>query len=70
VEQLVKVSMRMPKSSLETVQKLAAESNVSMADVVNRAILAQRFFKDETAKGGKILIEDKYGRSYREIILP
>lgn len=66
--QLVRTTMNLPEDSLNTLRELAGESNVTMAEVVRRAVAIARFLRD-TASGGKILIKAKNSDSLRELVI-
>jgi Ribbon-helix-helix protein, copG family len=65
----VKTSMNLPEDSLKTLRKLADDSNVTMAEVIRRAVATERFLRETIASGGKILIKDKNGDSLRELLI-
>ena len=67
--QIVKTSMNLPADSLKTLRDLSEETNTSMAEVVRRAVATERFLRDTSANGGKILIKDKDGESIRELLI-
>lgn len=55
----VKTSMNLPKDELEKLKERAAEENISMADMVRRALSTERFVHSTVKNGGKVLIEEK-----------
>jgi hypothetical protein len=67
--QVVRTSMNLPQDSLNTLRELAGESNTTMAEIVRRAVATERFLRDTSASGGKILIKDKNGDSLRELLI-
>ena len=67
-QQLIKTSMNLPEQSIANLRELAAKTGSSMAEVVRRAIETQKFLRDTTDKGSRILIKDK-DDSMRELIL-
>lgn len=67
--QVVRTSMNLPHESLNILRDLASESNTTMAEVVRRAVATERFLRDTSANGGKILIKDKNADSLRELLI-
>jgi hypothetical protein len=65
---LIKTSMNLPAQSLETLRELAKQTNTSMAEVVRKAIEIEKFLRDASGEGSKILIKDK-DSSIRELVL-
>lgn len=55
----VKTSMNLPREELDRLKVMAAEENISMADMVRRALSTERFVRDTVKRGGKVLIEEK-----------
>jgi hypothetical protein len=66
---IIKTSMNLPEQSIETLRDLAQRTGSSMAEVVRRAVATEKFLRDATGEGSKILIKDK-DSSIRELILP
>jgi hypothetical protein len=67
--QLVRASLNLSQDSLNTLRELASESKVTMAEVVRRAVATERFLRDTSASGGKILIKYKNSDLLRELII-
>jgi len=67
-QQLVKTSMSIPQSSVDTVRELADEAGTSMAEIVRRSIAIQKLLRDTMKQGGKILIKGK-DNSMSELVL-
>jgi hypothetical protein len=61
--------MNLPEESIETIRDLAQRSGSSMAEAVRRAVATEKFLRDLTAEGSKILIKDKNSSTLREVIL-
>ena len=66
---VVKTSMNLPQDSLETLRELAEGANTSMAEIVRRAVATEKFLKDASANGSKILIKDKDSDTMRELLI-
>jgi hypothetical protein len=60
--------MNLPEESIEILKDLAKSTNSSMAEVVRRAVATEKFLRDETRAGSKILIKDK-DNSIRELVI-
>jgi len=58
-QQLVKSSLSLPEKSMETLRELADDAGTSMAEIIRRSIEIQKFLRDTTKEGGKILIKDR-----------
>ena len=67
-QNLIKTSMTLPEQSIETLRELARANGSSMAEVVRRAVDTEKFLRDVTKEGSRILIKDK-DSSMRELIL-
>jgi Ribbon-helix-helix protein, copG family len=61
--------MNLPEESIETLRELAKKTGSSMAEVVRRAVATEKFLRDVTAEGSKILIKDKDSDILRELLL-
>jgi hypothetical protein len=68
-QKIIKTSMNLPEESIETIRDLAQRSGSSMAEAVRRAVATEKFLRDLTAEGSKILIKDKNSSTLREVIL-
>ena len=66
-EPIVKTSMNLPQSDLEALRAMAAEANISMADMVRRALSTEKFVRDTVARGAKVLIEEQ-DKSYKHVL--
>jgi hypothetical protein len=61
-----KVTVNLPTSQVDFLQGLAKEENISVVDVLRRAINSEKFFVENEKAHRKILIED--GSRIREVI--
>ena len=66
---IIRTSMNLPEESIATLRKLAGDTGSSMAEVVRRAVETERFLRDTSAGGSKILIKDKGSDSLRELLI-
>lgn len=64
---LVKVTVNLTEDNFKTVEALAASTNTNKTDIINKAIIAEKFLVEARAAGKKILIKDKDG-SIQEVI--
>ena len=61
-----KVSVNLPTESVEQLKDYADSDGITMTEAIRRALGLQHFLANESAKGGKILIERRNG-SFRQI---
>ncbi len=66
---IVRTSMNLPEESISTLRQLASDTGSSMAEVVRRAVATEKFLRDTSASGSKILIKDKGNDSIRELLI-
>lgn len=64
----VKMSVNLPQNAVDALRSMATESGLSMSEVLRRAILTEKFLKDEAKSGNKILLMDKNDK-YRQVVL-
>ena len=64
---IVKTSMNLPKNELDELRAMAAAENISMADMVRRALSTEKFVRETVKRGGKLLIEEK-DKTYKQVI--
>ena len=64
----VKISANLPKESLERLKTLAYDRNVSMTEILRRAIDHEDYFTRAIKKNGKVLIEDSDG-NFRQVLM-
>lgn len=64
----VKATVTLPQESLEIVRRMAEKANISMAEVIRRAITANKLLHDAVEEGALILIKDKHN-SLSQIVL-
>lgn len=65
-EELVKVSLNLPISVLEKVERLARRSQYNRTTIIRRAIDIEAYFDDVRRRGGKVLIKD--GDGIKEVV--
>ena len=61
-----KVTVNLPSDQLAFLQAQASKENISVVDVLRRAIKSEQFFVDNESANRKILVED--GTRVREVI--
>lgn len=61
--------MNLPQESVDTLRNLAQQTGSSMAEVVRRAVATEKFLRDTSAEGSKILIKDKDSKDLRELLI-
>jgi hypothetical protein len=67
-DDIVKTSLTLTKDELETLQRLAAEYGVTVAEMIRRAISEEAFFVEAVEDGGRVLLEDK-DKSLKELVI-
>jgi hypothetical protein len=65
--ELVKVSLNLPRSVLRKVEALAQKTGFNKTTVIRRAIDLDVFLDDVHSRGGKILVKEK-GDDLKEVI--
>jgi len=68
MDDVVKVTVNLPKDLVEAVKALAAKRQVTLTEVIRNAIGTETFLADAADQGSKILIEDKKKR-IQQIVL-
>lgn len=66
---IVKVILNASPEVVSTITDLAAKRGTTMAHVLSQAIVNYEFLEDIHRDGGKVLVEDRYGK-LREIVFP
>lgn len=61
-----KITVNLPVEQLEFIKEVAAKEQISVVDVLRRAIKAEKFFLENERAKKKILIED--GSRIREVV--
>lgn len=64
---LIQASMILPQDTVDIVRKMAQRANVSMAEIVRRAISTDKLIHDAIDEGSLVLLKDK-DNSMRQII--
>ena len=67
---MVKVSFEMPEEMFRDLKELARGQGITVTETLRRAIRTSKFFRDEQAKGNRVLIRDERRREDREVLLP
>lgn len=62
-----KVTVNLPEDQVDFLQQIARKENVTVTDVLRRAINSERFFVQQEASGNKVLVEVP-GQRMREVI--
>jgi hypothetical protein len=58
---MVKITVKLPKKSVEDIKELAKLGGITMTQVVQNAIVTESFFADQLKSGKTILVEDGLG---------
>ncbi len=62
-----KVTVNLPVDQIDFLQDIARKENVTVTDVLRRAINSEKFFVQQEESGNKVLIEGP-GQRMREVI--
>jgi hypothetical protein len=65
---VVKVSVNLPSDSVDWLKDLADRDGITMTEALRRSISTQKFVKETTDKGGKLLVEDPDAKALRQVI--
>lgn len=64
----VKVTVNLPADEAEALKGLAQEQSITMTDALRKALVTERFFRENTRDGSKILLQHP-DSSYERVIL-
>lgn len=59
---MAKVSVNLSEEVVKILQGLAALDDISVTEVIRRAIGQEKFFRQHVHRGGKVLIEHRGGK--------
>lgn len=65
-ENMRKVTVNLPNTDIAFLQEVASANQISVVDVLRRAINSERFFVETEKNNGKVLVEQ--GSRTREVI--
>jgi predicted transcriptional regulator len=65
-DELVKVSLNLPMSVLEKVERLARNQSFNRTTIIRRAIDIEAYFDEVRRRGGKVLIKE--GDDIKEVV--
>jgi hypothetical protein len=63
----VKISANLPKSSIDQLKSIAQQQGITMTEALRQAISTKGFLNEQSAKGAKILVEDK-DKSLKQVV--
>jgi cysteine synthase len=63
-----KLTVNLNDEAMSALRELADKRGVTLGQALGQAIASEKFFSDETSKGGKVLIE-KPDRTVREVVI-
>ena len=58
---VVKMTVNMSKENMQAAKNIASKNATSVTDVINRAVVLEKFFEDKKDEGAKILVKHKDG---------
>lgn len=66
---IVRLSVLINLETLKAIKAISKESNISVTEVIRRAIGVASFLYGESRSGRKIVVTDKRGREIKQIFL-
>jgi len=66
---LVRLSVNINAQTARVIKSIAKDSNISITEVIRRAISVAYFLYGESRSGRKIVVTDKRGREIKQIFL-
>lgn len=63
----VKISANLPQSSIDQLKSIAEQQGITMTEALRQAISTKSFLNEQSAKGAKILVEDK-DKSLKQVV--
>ncbi len=67
-EKPVKITVRLPGSIVEKIEKLSTDTNTTFTATLRRFLDRELFLNAEEARGNRILLEDEKSGKVRQII--
>jgi hypothetical protein len=64
----VKLTVKLPERDMATLRSIAAKRDMTLTDVVRRAIAMEQFIEEVQSQGGKLLVEQP-DHSMRQLVL-
>ncbi len=58
---VIKMTVNMSKENMESAKKLAVKNSTSVTDIINRAVVLEKFFEEKKSEGAKILVKNADG---------
>jgi len=65
----VKTTLSLPAEAADLLRQLAESRNVTLADVVRRALSIDKYLDDARKDGSRILIEDAEKKGVKELVI-
>jgi hypothetical protein len=63
----VKISANLPAATIEQLKKIAEQQGITMTEALRQAISTKSFLNEQSAKGAKILVEEK-DKSLKQVV--
>ena len=67
-KKIVKLSVNLPSDTVEWLRQIAESDGITMTEALRRSISTQKFVKETTDKGGKLLVEDPDQKALRQVV--
>jgi alpha-D-ribose 1-methylphosphonate 5-triphosphate synthase subunit PhnL len=58
---VIKMTVNMSKENMDSAKTLATKNSTTVTDIINRAVVLEKFFEEKKAEGAKILVKNKDG---------
>ncbi len=65
---VVKVSVNLPSDAVAWLKEIADHDGITMTEALRRSISTQKFVKETSDRGGKLLVEDPEQKVLRQVI--
>ena len=66
---VVKTSVNLTEETVAALRQLSEATGSSMAEVLRRAIVTEKYLHDTVQEGGKVLIRDR-DKNVKELLIP
>ena len=64
----VKLSVNLSKEVVDALRQIAKEQGTTVTEALRKAISTEKFLRDTTKEGGKVLIQDR-DKNIKQIVL-
>jgi Ribbon-helix-helix protein, copG family len=64
-----RVSVNLPREDIDLLRRIAEQRHITMTEALRRAIAMERFIEEALRNGEKLLIEDRDGKTVRQLVI-